>query len=100
MDVIVTEVQRIARGRSSRQLLLEAEKSLEEYNKKHEEALKELEDERLQKEKELMEFHIKKVDSMTEAHKADVCRRLEVLERLRQARSGSISPERIDSIDN
>ena len=100
MDVIVTEVQRIVRGRSSRQLLLEAEKSLEEYDQKHKEALKELEDERLQKEKELMESHIKTVDSMTEAHKEEVTRRLEVLERLRLARSGSISPERIDSIDN
>ena len=100
MDVIVTEVQRIVRGRSSRHLLLEAEKSLEEYDQKHKEALKELEDERLQKEKELMESHIKTVDSMTEAHKEEVTRRLEVLERLRLARSGSISPKRIDSIDN
>ena len=100
LTLIVTQVQRIARGRSSRQLLAEAEKSLDEYNAQHQEAMRELEEERLAKEKELMESHIKKLDSMAETHQAEVSKRMEILGQLRLARSGSLSPERFDSMDN
>lgn len=100
LTLIVTQVQRIARGRSSRQLLAEAEKSLDEYNKQHQEAMRELEEERLAKEKELMESHIKKLDSMAESHQAEVSKRMEILGQLRLARSGSLSPERFDSMEN
>jgi hypothetical protein len=99
LEIVVTQVQRVVRGRTSRQLLAEAEKSLDEYNQQHHAALKELEEERLENEKKLIESHIKKVDSMTEVHKTEVAKRMEILEQLRLARSGSLSPERFDAID-